>query len=86
MAVRARGLFRRMLEQTHLSQYAMGALLGWAEKTVWNYANGAGIPSSTAEWLGRVESITVEAGRATIVVQLPHAKQSGEYRREPLQK
>jgi hypothetical protein len=71
-----------MLGELRVSQYAFARLTGRAERTVNSHANAGVIPLSFAEWLLKVERITIENDRAVIVLELPGEKQFREYRRD----
>lgn len=75
-----------MLRELHLSQFDFAQLMGRAERTVNSHANRGKIPLTFSQWLLRVESITLDDNRATIVLKLPLYGNRREYRRDALEK
>lgn len=82
MSIRARALLNRMMRELRLSQFDFAQLVGRAERTVCSHANEGKIPLTFAQWLLRVESITVDRDGAVIVLKFPLYRKRAEYRRD----
>lgn len=81
MTQRAKQLLATMRRSTGLTQAQFARLTGRAEATVSHHENQGVIPATFSEWLARVREIRTESGQAVIVIDMPFATPSGEYRR-----